>query len=80
MAAFESCGRFGQVELRWFTHGRDQTVAEWLEELGTHSVHLHLDPAVTARLFNELRAALQAAYGGMLHVRYETSVTTGLRI
>jgi hypothetical protein len=79
LAALKASELFDAAELLLFEHEREQSIAEWLEELHTHSVHQHVDPGRAQRIFAELGRALEAASGGSIAVRYETVVATGLR-
>ena len=61
-----------------FEHHRERGVAEWIDELSTHSIHHRLDPRQIQRLASELETALGTATNGRLSVRFETFAVTGL--
>ena len=79
VCALDSSPLFEHAQQRLFEHARTQSVADWIDELRTHSVHLHLASHLVQELLDGLRQGLDAATGSTLSVRYETTVTTGLR-
>jgi hypothetical protein len=78
LSNLKASGLFTEVEMRSFEHQRVQSVADWLEELLTHSIHSRLDDRQIALLVSELRTALGTVTNGWIAVRYETCVATGL--
>lgn len=58
---FERSDDFVDVEQREYTWTREQTTAEWLDELPTHSSHRLLPPDELATLLDGLRAVLPSS-------------------
>lgn len=79
LLALDSSPLFKDAHQRFFEHARAQTVNDWLDELRTHSVLYSLAPRQVRGLLDGLRQGLDTATGTTLSVRYETTVTTGLR-
>ena len=70
---------FDSVETVTFDHERTQSIAAWLEEMGTHSPVARLDPSVRAALDDELPGRLDQVTGGELLVRYNARITSAIR-
>ena len=69
-------GQFTDIDLLTFAHEVEYSTAAWLDLASTHSDHLTLPAEENAALVGELGAVLDAA-GGLLPVRYETTLVTG---
>jgi SAM-dependent methyltransferase len=70
--------RFHDVAIDTFNHHHTYTTDEWIELSTTHSDHRTLPPDQLAALLADLRTAIEAS-GGIVPVRYETLLVTGLR-
>jgi SAM-dependent methyltransferase len=77
--AMRSTGGFAEVTLEPFEHDVVYPTDRWLELAETHSDHRTLPPEVLSRLLGALGAAIDAA-GGLVPVRYETTLVTGRTI
>jgi SAM-dependent methyltransferase len=71
---------FGPLETVSFDHQRTQSVANWLDEMGTHSPVARLDAQLRSALDAELVDRLTEATGGELLVRYRARVTSALHV
>jgi len=71
-------GLFHDVSIDTFNHHHTYTTDEWVELSTTHSDHRTLPADQLSALLADLRMAVDAS-GGLVPVRYETTLVTGLR-
>lgn len=71
-------GPFAEPTMEQFPWSRTYTTAEWVDELGSHSDHIALDPALRDRLFNEITATIDAL-GGSFEMPYVAVLISAVR-
>jgi hypothetical protein len=77
-APFAATGEFVDIERRRYDWERSYTVAEWLDEVPTHSSHRVLEPQLLDSILTELRPRLEAR-GRDVVTTYRTSAVVGRR-
>lgn len=69
-AEIEASGHFGEIEVRRHRWDVTYTADEWIAVMSTYSPHLARDPAITARLFDRIRARIDSLPGGRVRKHY----------
>jgi len=69
-AEIEASGYFGEIEVRRHRWDVTYTADEWIAVMSTYSPHLARDPAITARLFDRIRARIDSRPGSRVTKHY----------
>jgi SAM-dependent methyltransferase len=78
-AEIEASGFFEAVEVRRRRWDVEYGADEWIDVMSTYSPHLARDPAVTKRLFDRIRARIEARPGGRVTKHYLATVNVAAR-
>jgi len=78
IAAIAATHLFAPCQLRTYAWAQEYSREEWLDQLGTHSDHMTLQPQQLATLLDAVGAAI-VRLGGSITVHYETQLISALR-
>jgi SAM-dependent methyltransferase len=78
IAAIATTGLFAACKLRTYVWAQQYSRDEWLDQLGTHSDHIALEPEVLATLIHAVGTAIDQR-GGSITVHYETQLISAER-
>jgi SAM-dependent methyltransferase len=74
-----ACGQFAEHQTEWFPWARRYTRDQWLDELGSHSDHIALDPQTRQSLFAEIGRTVDR-FGREFDMAYTTIMISASRI
>jgi len=78
VAAISDTGLFARCEQRTYVWAQTYSRDEWLDQLGTHSDHIALEPEELATLLHGVGTAIDRL-GGSIAVHYETQLISAQR-
>ena len=78
IAAIAATRLFARCELRSYVWAQQYSRDEWLDQLGTHSDHIALEPQELATLLHAVGAAIDRL-GGSITLHYETQLISAQR-
>jgi SAM-dependent methyltransferase len=79
IAAIAATRLFAACERRTYVWGQRYSRDEWLDQLGTHSDHIALEPPQLARLLQAVGVAIDRL-GGSISLHYETQLISAQRL
>lgn len=79
IAAIAATHLFGRCQLRTYGWTQQYSRDEWLDQLGTHSDHIALEPQQRAALLDAVGSAI-GGLGGSITLQYETELIIAQRI